>query len=89
MNGAESLALNGALGVERSIGAGSTVEVTNETLKVGNPVPRLRLGLSTTWRSGSYALRTVLTGLRPDLSRHRIRRTYRTPDTLSSKSVIE
>lgn len=51
--GADSLALNSALGVERSIGTGSTVEVTGETLKAGDPAPWLRLSLGTTWCNGS------------------------------------
>ncbi|MYJ72507.1 MAG: autotransporter outer membrane beta-barrel domain-containing protein [Rhodospirillaceae bacterium] len=57
--GADSLALNGALGVERSIGTESTVAVSGEKLKAGDPAPRLLIDAGMAWRSGSYALRAA------------------------------
>ena len=58
--GADSLALSGALGFERSLGDNSTVEVSGEKLKAGDPAPRLLIDTGTAWRSGAVALRAAV-----------------------------
>ena len=54
--GADSLALSGALGVERTVSETGAVRVFDEKLKAGDPAPRLLLDAGATWRCGNLAL---------------------------------
>ena len=54
--GADSLALSGALGVERTLSEKSEVRVFAERLDVVGPATRLLLDAGATWRSGSLSL---------------------------------
>ena len=54
--GADSLALSGALGVERTLSEKSEVRVFAERLETGGPATRLLLDAGATWRSGSLSL---------------------------------
>lgn len=54
--GADSLVLGGALGAERTVSEKSTVAVTGEKLRAGDPAPRLLLDAGATWRLGNLAL---------------------------------
>ncbi len=54
--GADSLALSGALGAERTLSEESTVAVFAERLEAGDPAPRLLLDAGATWRRGTLAL---------------------------------
>lgn len=57
LNGdANSLALRGALGIERTLSEKSEVRVFAERLEAGGPASRLLLDAGATWRSGSLSL---------------------------------
>ncbi len=59
--GADSLALSGALGAERTLSEESTVAVFAERLEAGDPAPRLLLDAGATWRRGTLALHAAAT----------------------------